>query len=139
IVKDQDEVGMPGVSVTLAGDGNPATVITAINAITDEDGVATFEVSRTVAGVVTFSAPASGTPSTPTAAVTFTQPAPSAVLSFLAASPHGVEADGTDSSLITVRVVDSFGVPIQGISNITLSQGGGHSVISSLSGPTNAD
>ncbi len=135
-----DQVGVPmqGVNVSLAGDGNAATDIGPASGPSNSNGEVTFAVRRTAAGAVTFFATANSVEITDTAQVTFTQPAPSGILSFLTASPHAVEADGTDSSVITVRVVDSSGVAIAGVTDITLSQGGGSSVISAISGPTNA-
>lgn len=136
-VKDSGGVLLQGVTVSLAGNGGTSSTVTAVNGTTDSTGKATFEVTDTTAESVTYTATAGGTIITQTASVTFTTPTVDASQSQVAAVPSSVPADGSSSSVITVTATDSGGVPLQGIV-VSLGQGTGHSVVTTLSGTTDA-
>jgi hypothetical protein len=106
---------------------------------TNASGVVTFTVSDTVSEAVKYTATdtTDGVTVTQTATVTFGAGPVSNTASTISASPTTVSANGTSSSTITVTLQDSGSDKVSG-ETVTLSQGGGHSTITTVSGTTNA-
>lgn len=125
-----------GNDVSLS-QGGGSSIISAPSGPSDGSGQVTFTVTNTTAEVVTYTATdtTTGNVIAQTAQVTFF--ADESTTSTVSASPLIVMSDGVQSSTITVTLLDSLGVPIMG-NNVTLSQGGGSSVISAPSGPSDA-
>jgi hypothetical protein len=96
-------------------------------------------VSDAVAEAVKYTADDStdGVTITQTATVTFGAGPVSASASTISAAPTTVSANGTSTSTITVTLQDSGGDVVSG-ATVTLSQGSGHSVITTVTGVTDA-
>ncbi|SEE85996.1 Ig-like domain-containing protein [Ruania alba] len=122
--------------VSLTGTGS--TEIREDTQFTDDDGIAAFVVTDTVAEQVTYTATVEGLTLVQSATVTFTAGAVSAVRSTVMATPESVVADGETSSTVTVTVTDANGNPLAG-ANVSLAAGGGSSTISAASGPAGGD
>ncbi len=147
-LKDTNGVSVTtGKQVTIS-QGSGHSVITVGGTATDTTttdgaGSATFKVTDTTAEPVTYAVNDStdGIELDATAAVTFNTPTAIPANSSITANPTSVaEANGTDSSLVTVTL-DDQAVPPEPIAgkNVTLSQSaGGHSVITPISSTTNA-
>ena len=73
-----------------------------------------------------------------TQTVNFVAGPPDQVQSTISASPAAVVANGVNTSTIAVTFVDHFGNPIVGDA-VALTQGSGHSTISTASSVTNAN
>ncbi|MGO9027038.1 MAG: beta strand repeat-containing protein [Acidimicrobiales bacterium] len=134
----QATVPIPNAPVTIA-QGTGHSKITPTSGTTDSAGVATFTVTDDTAESVTYTVSSGSVTLQQTAAVTFAAPTPSAVSSTVAASPTTVPADGSTASTITVTVNDQAALPqpIEGVT-VSLAQGTGSSVITTVSGTTNA-
>lgn len=115
---------LSGVEVTFGASGSN-NVLTAADT-TDAGGVATARFTSTTAGARTITATAAGVLLAQTATTTVNAAGVSASVSTVAASPTSIEAT-TESSTITVTVLDAFGNPISGAS-VALSQPAGTSV-----------
>ena len=121
-----------GKTVTLAPNGGANVDITPPSAMTDGNGVASFEITDETAEPVTFTATdmTDGIVLSRTAVMPFlTPPATSASI---VASLNTDPADGTTADTITVTVKDSLGRPTPG-KVVTLSQNGGNSAIGATS------
>src|SRR5690606_273044 len=117
-VLDAYENPIAGKTVTLTDDtGN--SEITAIQGVTDGDGVATFTVASEVAEKVTYTAEADGVTISQTAEVTFTAGAVDAMNSTIAVDDPSAVA-GVDAREITVTLRDAHGNLISG-EDVTLS------------------
>ncbi|MDR3645017.1 MAG: invasin domain 3-containing protein, partial [Clostridia bacterium] len=124
--KDQMTVSIASGSGTLNG---TATV-------TLNSGVATFsDLGITGPGSYTLTANCGGIKGI-SANFTIANTA-AAAQSTVTASPSSVTADGSGTSTITVTLNDSGGSPVTG-KTVALSQNGGHSTITTVSGTTNA-
>jgi MSHA biogenesis protein MshQ len=135
-----DACGNPiaGKTVTLTASGGHST-ITPASASSSASGVATFTVrDATPDGAITYSAKdtTDNVTLTQTAQVTFLGPV-SASASTVVASPTTVVADNSTGATITVTLKDSAGHPMANKS-VTLAAGSGSSIITTLSGTTNA-
>ena len=116
-------------AVTLAG--SPATsTITALNGTTDGSGNATFSVTNTTAGIVTYTATdtSDGVPVDQTAQVTFTPGPMDACQSTITANPVSLPADGETTSTITVTLLDANNNPVSGPA-VMLSEEGASNII----------
>ncbi|MFA7672623.1 MAG: InlB B-repeat-containing protein [Clostridia bacterium] len=127
-----------GKQVSLS-QGSGRSVISPAVAVTDGNGIATFQVSDIYSETVTYSASdiTDGLTLTQTASVYFL---PSDInLSLFTAEPASATADGSDISTITVTQRLVNGDPAPG-KTVTLNQGTGHSTISpSLTQTTNSN
>ncbi|WP_337100504.1 Ig-like domain-containing protein [Paenibacillus sp. YIM B09110] len=106
--------------------GSGSAVITPINGgVTDTDGEASFLVTNSVSEIITVSATHDQAHSTleQSIQITFNPATPNAEIT---SSSTYVEANGTDSSSITVTLLDAEGAPIPG-HIISLTQGSGTS------------
>lgn len=135
-----DANGKPvaGRSVALS-QGKAHSKIGGGSAITNQVGQVAFTVTDTTAETATYSATDTTDALTivDTATVSFTNaPHVSGPLSFVLAVPASVPADGSHASIVVVTLVDTNGRLVAG-KTVTLSQGGGHSKITTVSGVTN--
>lgn len=127
-----------GHSVTLDQDGS-ASISSGGTLVTDADGHAIFTVSNTTIETVTFNATdtSSSVAVTQTAQVDFIEPTTDASQSTVVAAAPVVEADGADTTTVTVTLRDADGAPLED-HDLTVTQGGGSSTISSAgTGTTN--
>ena len=145
-VRDQFGHAVAGVAVTVSGNPSASTRVapqqesTSVPAgTTGADGTALFFVNDTTAETVTYSAmdTTDSVAITQTASVTFDATAPQASNSAISASPTTVPADGSTSSKVTVTLQDHNNNPVPG-RKIALAAAGGSSVITAISGTTNA-
>ena len=143
-LKDSNNNLLANKSVTLsAGSGSSQIcqggTCPAYSGTTNASGVVTFTVTDTAAQSVTYTAvdTTDGITLTQTATVTFAPGQVSASASTIGASPATLAANGVTASTITVTLQDSGGDFVSG-ETVTLTQGGGHSVITTVSGTTNA-
>lgn len=132
-LKDINGNTISGRPVTIGQSGN--STITSIQGTSNASGVATFTARSSKAETVTYTAMAGGVTVANTASVTFQAGAVSALASTVQVSKANVSADGTDSSTVTVTLMDDYNNPISGKS-VTLSQGSGSSSIFPSSGVT---
>ncbi|WP_322907877.1 Ig-like domain-containing protein [Paenibacillus sp. SGZ-1009] len=135
-LQDGGNHAISGQAVTLS-QGSGSSSITAIQGTTDASGTATFTVQSKKAESVTYSATANGVTLTGTASVTFQPGAPNVANSTISMSKTSVNADGIDSSTVTVTVMDANGNPVSGRS-IALSQSGNSSITAVNGNTTNA-
>jgi len=137
----EDAGGNPvsGKTVTLA-QGLGHSTISAASGQSNSSGVVTFTVKDTKAEIVTYSATdaTDGVAITTMASVTFIAGTPTAGNSTATASPTTVTADGSTTSTVTVTLLDAHNNPVSG-KTVTLAQGGGHSTISAVSGPSDSN
>lgn len=133
-----DGLGSPivGNNVTLS-QGSGGSVISPPSGPSNALGQVTFTVTNTSVEVVTYTATdtTSGKTILQTAQVSFITSESTA--STVVANPTTIPSDGIQSSLITVTLIDEFLNPIAG-NTVSLSQGGGSSIISPPSGPSDA-
>lgn len=137
-VADSNGDTISGKTVTLAASSSHAQ-ITAVRAVTSNQGTAIFTVSDLTAESVTLTATdaTDGVVISQTANVVFGVP-PAAGAS-LNVFPTGVAADGTSATSITVVLKDSLGRPTPG-KTVVVQDGGAHAVISGpASGVTDAN
>src|SRR5581483_6237377 len=128
-LKDSTGNPLPGKTVSLAQSGS-STITPNAGGVTDSSGQATFAVNDATSEQVTYTATDvtdNDTVLAETATVTFHGPVDGST-STITAVPYSVADNGTDTSTVTVTLVDSFGTPIPG-DTVTLSQGAGHSSI----------
>jgi hypothetical protein len=127
-----------GKAISLSA-GSGISTITVGSGTTNSNGQATFTVSDTTAQAVIYTATdtSDSLVITQTATVTFTAGTVAGWNSRVSASPTTVVANGAATSTITVTVFDIYSNPIAGDA-ITLSAGSGSSVITTVSGTTNA-
>jgi trimeric autotransporter adhesin len=138
-VVDADGNPISGQIVSLDASGG-ASLITPIAATTSANGAASFTVTNTQAEAVTYTAnDTSGTAVLigQPVSVTFVPGPVSAGTSTVVATPATVLANGTSSSLVTVTVTDADDNAIAGQA-VTLSAENGSSIITTISGTTNA-
>jgi hypothetical protein len=137
-----DHFSNPVSAKTIALKGlNGSSTVTAISAVTNAQGQATFNVTDATAEVVTYQATdvtdanqvlasegvvTFGTPPIPPASATF---------SSVVANPTSVPADGTDASTVSVLLYDDNGDPVPG-KTVTLSADAGKSTVTATSGGT---
>jgi hypothetical protein len=125
--------------VTLSGTGS--SLITTLSGTTNSSGQATFSVSDTTAQTVTYTATDQTTglqvSTQPTVAFVVGPASPLVANSTVVASPTSQLANGTSLSTVTVTAKDANNNPEIG-DTVTLSQGGGSSLITTLSGTTNS-
>lgn len=136
-----DACGNPiaGKTVALTASGGHST-ITPASATSSASGVATFTVrDATPDGTITYTAKdtTDNVTVTQTAQVTFLGPV-SAATSTVGASPTSVGADNSTGATITVTLKDSAGHPIAN-KTVTLAAGSGSSIITTLSGTSDAN
>lgn len=125
--EDQVTVSIASGSGTLNG----------TTTVTLSSGVATFsDLGITGPGTYTLTANCGGITNI-SASFTITNSA-AAAQSTVTANPASVTADGSSTSTITVTLNDSGGSPVSGKA-VSLSQNGGHSAITTISGTTNAN
>ncbi|GAB2619754.1 Ig-like domain-containing protein [Pseudactinotalea suaedae] len=136
-LRDATGNAIPGQAVTLAATSGSST-ISEPSGSSGADGMVSFSVTNTVAEQVTYTATAGDTALTQTAQVQFTAGAVSPTASSVTANPTSVTADGESAATITVTLLDANDNPVPGLS-VTLAAGGGSSVISEPSGPSDAD
>ncbi len=139
VLKDGHGIAVPGKTVAL-GQGGGHSVISAASGPSDSSGRVTFTVTDTVVENVTYTATdaTDGLTVAQTAGVGFTVGPASAAQSTLNASPGSVPADGSSHATITVTLKDASGRAVPG-KNVTLAQGGRHSIISAPSGPSDSN
>ncbi|CDR33314.1 beta strand repeat-containing protein [Criblamydia sequanensis] len=127
IVGSEVSLSQGGGSSSIFGPSGPSDAL----------GQVFFTVTNTTAEVVTYTATdtTTGNVIAQTAQVTFF--ADESTTSTVTASPLIVMSDGVQASTITVTLLDNLGVPIVG-NNVSLSQGGGSSIISPPSGASDA-
>ena len=122
---------------------NGKSVITGVNAVTNQAGQATFHVTDSTAEVVTYQATDitdGNAVFTAEAVVTFgSPPAPPAVAADCAvvANPSSVPADGTHTATISVLLYDGNGDPVTG-KTVTLTPSGGGSTVAATNATTNS-
>jgi hypothetical protein len=144
-LKDANGNLLANKTVTLSAGGGSSQICQggtcpAYSGTTNASGVVTFTVSDAVAQSVTYTATdtTDGVTITQTATVTFAPGQISASSSTISASPTTVSANGTLYSTITVTLQDSGGDAVSG-ATVTLSQGSGHSTITTVTGVTNSN
>ena len=121
--------------VTFAKTGGAGTV-TGLGTATATAGVATKSVTNQLAGQIDLDAQAAGL-TTGTASYTIVIGPVSASTSTVNAAPSSVTNNGTDTTTITVTVLDAGGNPLSG-KTVTLDDAGADSVISPASTTSNA-
>jgi type VII secretion-associated serine protease mycosin len=122
---------VPGHDVALTQDGGSSTILDGGLGTTDGSGQVSFTVTNTTPELVTYNAEDT-TDSIlviDTAEVDFTDPVTDAGTSTVAAADPTVVADDTDSTTITVTLLDADDQPLEA-HNVTLTQAGGSSTIS---------
>ncbi|GFZ75783.1 hypothetical protein GCM10008018_21250 [Paenibacillus marchantiophytorum] len=145
-LKDGSGQALSGKTVSLAASGG-SSVITTVRGISDAKGQAVFTVTNTAAEPVTYTA------KDETGHVTLAQQAtvifesspvvavtgkPSVTESTVLASPTQVEANGTNSSAITVTLKTVGGEPVSG-KKVSLKAAGGSSVIAPAEAVSGSD
>jgi hypothetical protein len=129
-LQDVNDNIVPGKTVTLSAGAGSHAVITPVSGVSsDANGAVIFTVKDSTIENLTFTATdvTDGVTLAQTATVQFVGPPPSTTS--LDVNPSNVIADGIATSTITVKLLDAHGNGIPG-KQITLSQGGGHSLIS---------
>lgn len=128
IVRDANGHTIGGKSVALSANGGSTAVVSPPGQVvtSEGNGAAVFTVTDLTPETVTFHATADGLALQETASLTFG--VPRAASGGIVASPTTVATDGTSTTTITVTLQDALGRPTAG-KTVTLSQGGGHSVI----------
>ena len=128
-----------GDSVTLISNGGSSTISPSSDP-SAAGGTVTFTVHDAVAEDVTYAATDTSVPVVidQSAEVTFTPGPTNAGTSTVASNPSSVVASGTSTSTITVTLRDVDFNPVQGHA-VTLTPGGGGSVISAASGSSGAN
>jgi len=151
IVTVRDSAGSPlsgkavSVAPTPANFGVTVTPIqyggSGVAGTTGSTGFAEFAVRATTVGTVTLTAADTTDSMTiisnPPLTVTFVHGPVDGNQSTMAATPTSVAADGSTPSTIAVTLDDHFGNAVPG-KTVTLSQGGGHSVISPATSVTDS-
>jgi len=141
MLKDNAGNVLSGRQVAVSASGGNST-ITAVNATTNAQGIASFTVSNLVAETVTYTAKdvASGV-TLPVVQVKFVKTPPPVVVdpltSSVKTSKATVEADGADKAILTVTLKDNTGKVMSG-RQVAVSAGGGSSTISAVNAVTNA-
>jgi hypothetical protein len=121
--------------------GSGHSTIATNSGTTNAQGQVVFTVKDSTAEAVTYRATdtTDSLPIAETATVTFAPPVVTPAHSSVAANPTQVNADGVDSSTVTVTLRDQAnnpaGVPGK---TVALAQGGGHSAITGVSAKTDA-
>lgn len=140
-IRDKRGNFVPNKPVTLESSRGAADTISAISAVTNATGEATFTVKSATAGKAVLKAAVSSNKPTvaQTATVTFSPAATSSANSTVTASPVSLRADGSTTSGITVTLKDGTGKPVPG-KEVTLnkSSGLGTPVIEPTSATTDA-
>ncbi len=136
IVLDANGNSVSGQSVQLTMNSDAHAVITTLNSVTNvSNGAALFTVTDTVPETVTFTATGGTLPLSQHPTVKFVPPA--AAAGGISASPTTVNANGSDTTTITVTLQDAKGNPSPG-KVVNLSQGNGASIISATTATTDA-
>ncbi len=132
-------VPISGHNVSL-GQGAGSSSISPLIGTTDSNGQVVFTVRDLTSETVTYTAKdlTSGIEITSTAQVEFLTRVTDAFVSTVNANPTSVMADGISTSTITVRLKNINGAPVVG-HNVSLVANSGSSVISSPSGPSDAN
>ena len=133
---DANGNSVSGQNVQLTMNSESHAVITTLNGTTNvSNGAALFTVTDTSLETVTFTATVNGTPLSQHPTVQFvSRPASAGGIS---ASPTTVNANGSDTTTITVSLQDAQGNPSSG-KLVNLSQGNGASIISATTATTDA-
>lgn len=146
LLKDTEGNAIKGKTVSLTAD-NGSSAITDIQAVTDDNGIATFTVTNTKAEQATYTAAiaADNVTLAQTATVTFEtdngggsgSPGFSVLKSTVTAAPQTVAANGTSASTVTVTLKNASGAPVAG-QTVILTADGGSSTIAPVNAVTNA-
>ncbi|QJD84666.1 Ig-like domain-containing protein [Cohnella herbarum] len=139
-----DTSGKPVVGKTVSVTGSSASsLVTAVNAKTDANGIATFQVTGTKAESVAYTAAVAEDKATiaQRATVTFESTGTgntaiadiSVIRSTVTATPEVVDADGVQASTVKVQLLNAIGEPIKGL-NVSLTASSGFSVIDAVYG-----
>jgi hypothetical protein len=142
VITVRDECGnlVQGVDAEISSDV-PSDIITQPMFATDANGEAVGTVAATVAGAHTISVEVECPPSGPTIAindtpmVAFASSNPVDAGSTVEASPSSITANGSDSSTITITIVDGLMNPVEG-AMVTLATNGSGTIFQPGS-PTN--
>ena len=127
-----------GASITLASSGGTLGACSNLTAVTGVVNVSNCTFAGHVGTAYTLAASSGSLSTVPSLTFSPTGPgAASASASILGSNPASVPADGTASSTVSVTLLDAYGNPIAG-KTITLGQGAGSSLISTVAGTTNA-
>jgi type II secretory pathway pseudopilin PulG len=127
-----------GASITLASSGGRLGSCSNLTAVTGVVNVSNCTFAGHVGTAYTLAAASGSLSAVPSLTFIPTGPgAASASASSLGSSPASVPANGTTSSTVSVTLLDAYSNPIAG-KTITLSQGSGNSVITTVSATTNA-
>lgn len=139
-LSDANNNPVGGKTVTLSQGSGSSTITPSAGVVTDAEGQASFAVTNTKAETVTYTA-ADTTDSitvTQTRSVVFEPGTVNAALSTVTVSKTAVTADNADSAVITVTLRDSQNNTVGG-KTVTLSQGGGSSIIAATQGTTDTN
>ncbi|MEK8130515.1 Ig-like domain-containing protein [Paenibacillus filicis] len=134
-VKNTAGQAVSGKQVQLAAGSGRSTIVP-LNAVTDSNGIARFQVTDETAEEVLYTAKVGQNQVGQSVKVAFVAGATDASQSTVSASPASVRADGTAASRITVTLKDAKGNPVGG-KTVILTPDGGSSVMQG-SGLTNA-
>ncbi|WP_206669810.1 Ig-like domain-containing protein [Paenibacillus luteus] len=142
VLKDVADKPLAGKTVSVTA-SSASSIVTAMNAKTDVNGIAMFKATNTKAESVAYTAAveedqvtlaqratvtfeSTGTGSTGIADV-------SVLRSIVTATPNVVDADGVQTSTVKVQLLNASGEPIKGL-NVSLTASGGSSVIDAVYG-----
>ena len=121
---------------------NGSSTVTAVSAVTNQSGQATFNVTDSTAEVVTYQATDVTDGNAVLAAEAVVKfgsppsPPPVAAYCSVVANPSSVPADGTHTATISVLLYDGNGDPVTG-KTVTLAESGGASTVTATNGTTN--
>jgi len=131
------------VSLAVSAGGAAGVTISAPSGVSSVGGVVTFTVRSSIAKVVTFQATdvTDGAVITQTAAVTFAPNATDADTATVTAADGTAVADGVETELVTVTLLNALGHPVPGHDvSLAVSAGGADNVtISAPSGASDAN
>lgn len=133
-LRDADGHTVSGRAVTLAGNAGARATVTPASGVSNvANGAVVFSVKNTTPERVTFTATTDGVVLQQQAEVIFgSRPAAAGSIT---ASPNTVNANGTETTTITVTLQDALGNPSPN-KLVNLSQGNGASIISATTGRT---
>jgi hypothetical protein len=138
---DSNSNPVSGKSITLAS-SRSGDVIAPASVTTLSNGVAQFTVKSTTAGSSSYTATDTTDASlvlSQQATVTFTAGLPSATLSTVVPNPTAsVVANGTNTSIVTVTLLDTYSNPVQNKTVTLTSSRGATDTISAASGASNS-
>lgn len=135
---DADGHPLPGRQIRLEATGGQGTIAPQL-AVTNSDGKASFTVSRSEVGAITYAVVdvATGLALPTQIKISYVVGAPDAGRSEVAARPGTVVADGSSKAAISVILKDAAGHALQGAA-VRLAANGGNSTVTAVNAVTDA-